>query len=473
MGKYKYLAKNVGVLALSQFGTKILSFFLVPLYTSILTTAEYGIFDLFYTTVSLLIPFLTLNIVDSTLRFTLDKENNNGEIFSISVKYIARGSLIVFVLLLMNWFCNFVPSLKEYGIFLWLLFVLTTVSGLLTNFARGIDKVTDVAVSSVLCSVVLIFLNIIFLIPMGLGLLGYFWANILGLFAQVLYLCVRLKVWNYFKFEVINKNLEREMLDYCKPMIINGVAWWINSTSDRYAVTLLCGVAINGIYSVGYKIPSILNIFQTIFSQAWTLSAVHDFDSKDSSGFFSRMYNMYNMGMTIVCSILIISARILAKILYAKDFFGAWKYVPFLLIGIVFGALSGYIGGIFAAVKNSKIFAKSSMIGALINLILNFILVHFIGALGAAISTAISYWVVWVIRVAHMKKYMEIKLFLKRDYTSYFILLLQSIMLICFKKDGLVIYLIEAAMLFVNVILYRKEIFLGIGLMKKVIKKKI
>ncbi len=63
MTQYKYLAKNIGILAISQFGVKLLSFFLVPLYTSILTTEEYGIYDLFSTTILLLIPFVTLNML--------------------------------------------------------------------------------------------------------------------------------------------------------------------------------------------------------------------------------------------------------------------------------------------------------------------------------------------------------------------------------------------------------------------------
>ena len=85
MGNYKYLAKNIGVLALSNFATKLLSFFLVPLYTSILTTEEYGTYDLFATTVYLLVPILTLNIQDATIRFSLDKNYEKKDIISISL----------------------------------------------------------------------------------------------------------------------------------------------------------------------------------------------------------------------------------------------------------------------------------------------------------------------------------------------------------------------------------------------------
>ena len=64
MSKYKYLLKNIGLLTLSSFATKLLSFFLVPLYTSVLTTRQYGTYDLFNTTVGVLIPIFTLNAVE-------------------------------------------------------------------------------------------------------------------------------------------------------------------------------------------------------------------------------------------------------------------------------------------------------------------------------------------------------------------------------------------------------------------------
>ena len=94
--KYKYLGKNIGLLTLSSFGTKLLSFFLVPLYTHLLSTTDYGIYDIFSTTISLAIPILTINIHDGVLRFLLDKdEQDNKSIFSAGMSLIAVSSLVV------------------------------------------------------------------------------------------------------------------------------------------------------------------------------------------------------------------------------------------------------------------------------------------------------------------------------------------------------------------------------------------
>ena len=467
-GRYKYLLKNVGLLTLGQFGTKILSFFLVPLYTSVLSTTEYGTYDLFNTTIGLLIPILTLNIAESSLRFAIDKNSDRVAIFTISINYILISTVVIILLVVINHCFGAIQIIDDYGFLFILMFAINAFAGMIINFARGIDRIADVSISGIICTSTMLGLNILFLVILHMGILGYFLANLLGAFAQSLYLFIRIKGWAYISFKLSNKKIEKDMTTYSKPLIINSVSWWINNASDRYVVTWLCGVAENGIYSVGYKIPSILNIFQNIFNQSWTLSAVKDFDAEDKDGFFSRMYNLYNFGMVFLCSLMIVFARILARFLYAKDFFEAWKYVPFLMIAIVFGSVSGYIGGIFSAVKKSKIFAQSTAVGAIINLILNIILVYFTGALGAAIATAIAFWIVWAIRVNHLKKYMKIKLQLFRDYTSYLLLFVQASLLLIFNKDSIILYTVETFLTLVILVLYQKEM---VGLIKTVKSK--
>ena len=220
-----------------------------------------------------------------------------------------------------------------------------------------------------------------------------------------------------------------------------------------------CGLAENGIYSVASKIPSILNIFQTIFNQAWTLSAVRDFDAEDKDNFFTNTYRIYNFLMVIVCSAIIVVDKILAKLLYANDFYIAWRYVPWLTIAILFGAISGYIGGFFAAVKDSKIFAKSTLYGAFTNILLNLLLVPFIGVLGASIATALSYLEVWAFRYWHSRKYIKINNRLIRDCISYAVLVIQSVVLLCIYQD-LILYIIELILFTIILLVHLDDISL-------------
>ena len=444
-------------LTVGQFGTKLLSFFLVPLYTSVLTSAEYGTYDLYSVTVSLLIPILTLNIADSTTVFLLDKDSPREGIVSVSLKYYASSVLLFAALVCANRILGLFPLLNTYPAFLLLMFALSGLSQLLLNFARGFDRIKDVAVSGVLCSTVMIALNIVLLIPLRMGLSGYYLAFIGGAFAQSAYLCVSLKIFRFIRTGRQDKKLKKDMLAYSCPMMLNSVSWWVNSVSDRYAVTWLCGIVQNGIYSVAYKIPSILNMFQGIFSQAWTLSAVQDFDRDDRGGFFSKMYGLYNACMTCLCSLLIACARPMARLLYANDFYAAWRFVPFLLVASVFGALSGYLGGIFAAVKDSKSFAASTVAGAALNIVLTVALVWLMGTIGAAIATAAAYILVWAMRMRRAKRIMRLNVAIAKDCAAYALLVVQCAVVLADERFAAWAWVMNGIIFMTVCVLYRKN----------------
>ena len=456
MKKYRYLLKNIGLLTISSFGTKLITFFLVPLYTSILTTQEYGTYDLFNTTISLLIPILTINIQDGVLRFSLgaDREKT-AQVFSYGVKLVGVSSLLICIFAWVNQYFCWVKIFAEYPLFFVLLYITTSYNQIFMNIARGVDRVADLSIAGVISALTGCLLNIWLLVFVKIGLNGYFIAAIGTALAPCIYLGFRLHLGNYLRRNT-DEQLRKDMLAYSAPLVLNAIGWWINSASDRYIVTWICGVAANGIYSVGYKIPSILNVFQTIFNQAWVLSSVKEFDPEDKDGFFVNIYNVYEFLMVGVCALIIIFTRFIARILYAKEFYNAWVYVPFLTISIVFGALSGLIGGVFAAAKDSKIFSISTLVGAAVNTALNIVLVMNIGAIGAAIATAISYTVVWAIRLICVKRHMTLRVQLGRDIISYAVL--GALTGILFLPISRAVYVLLAIFLLaVLVLLYRGE----------------
>ena len=187
MNGYKYLFKNIGLLTLSSFATKILVFFLVPLYTNILTTTEYGTYDLFNTTIGVLIPILTLNIQESVMRFSLEKKYSRNAIITIGAKYLLISNIIVIIGLEINSIFNISILVKQYAIFFFLMYVTQSMSGIIISYIRGIDKIAELSVSSVIASFVTIGLNIVFLAVFKWGLMGYFLANIVGPFFQCIY----------------------------------------------------------------------------------------------------------------------------------------------------------------------------------------------------------------------------------------------------------------------------------------------
>lgn len=452
--KYGYLAKNTVLFTISSFGSKILVFLLVPLYTSILSTSDYGIADLITTTATLLIYVFTINIADSVLRFAIDQKTEQESYLSYGLKVLFSGSLIFGIIILVMWKGQILDWKDYCYLFLFIQFFSTAVYQIASNYLRAIDDIKGVAISGIVTTAVTVLLNILFLIIWRTGVVGYLASMALGPFVATLYCFFRIgKPIFYILKKNPSKKIRKAMRGYSIPLIFNGVAWWMNNSIDKYFVTAICGAAQNGIYAVSYKIPTILTVFHSIFSQAWNLSAIKEFDKNDKDGFFANTYTMYNAILVILCSGLVLFNIPIAKILFAKDFFVAWKYSSVLLVSIVFSALSGFLGSIFTAVKDSKIFAVSTVISAIVNCILNAILIPMWGIQGAAIATAISFFLIWLIRLICTRKYIKWRINLVVDIVAYVILVIQ-VVLEHFENHN---YVGQIICLIILLLLYRKQ----------------
>lgn len=465
--KYRYLFKNTAIFAISSFSTKILSFLLIPVYTAVLTTAEYGIADIINTTGTLLIYILTMNVADSVLRFSIEKVDNSEKILSYGVKILFIGTCICTVLLSGAYFLKLYDWPAIYYGFILIFFISYAFYQIITNYLRGIDKVSAVAFAGLISSVITILSNIIFLVVIKLGILGYLISMVIGPLTASIY-CVfaaKREIKQMF-FSKLEKSTQINMLKYCMPLIFNNIALWINGSLDKYFVTGICGASSNGIYSIAGKIPHILDACIIVFCQAWNLSAIKEFDPEDKDNFFSKTYKVYGAAMTIGCSVIIIMNIPLARFLYSDDFFVAWNYSSILLIATMFNTLTAFIGSIFSAAKSTKIIAITTVISAIINIIMNIVLIPQYGALGAAIATALAYFMMWLIRLFYLKKIMILRFNFVKNITSYILLVLQVI----FEHQADHFYIGQFACICIIVLMYLSEMKMIIE--KTLIKKK-
>ena len=450
--KYKTLFKNVGLLTISNMSSKILVFLLVPLYTSVLTTEEYGTYDLVVTSVQLLFPILTLNIVDAVMRFSMRKDLTVEKIASIGMSFILKSLPIVVAILLVIYKFNIFSQITPYVFFAFFYYLFYVLNQYFIQLAKGCEKVKDMAVAGIISTVTMIGFNVIFLLVVKLGLFGFFLANTLSLALSVVYLAIRLKIFSLVKFSVKDKALKKEMLKYCIPLITVTLSWWVNSSASKYIVSAMCGVAANGLLSVAYKIPNIMGVVQNIFTQAWQISAIKENESKDAKKFYSDTFTFMNMAMVFVCSGLILFTKLIAKFLFANEFYSAWEFVPFLVVASVLNAAAGYLGPILAAQNNSKSMAKSAIYGAVVNIILSVAFVYLIGIQGAAIATMIASFVIYFVRHKELGFILKNKSH-KCNIISWILIILQSVVAIYTKW-----YIVQIAIIIVMVIVYNKQV---------------
>lgn len=460
--RYKSLFKNIGIFTIGNFASKLLVFFLVPLYTSVLSTEEYGNYDIIASTAQLLLPIVTINIADAVMRFMMEKNVNQKAVVAIGFKYMGIATIIVaLALFFIKYFELFHSYIGDYTFIIAVYFFFYMFQNFLPQVAKGIDRTIDIGIAGVLGTIVMLVTNIVFLLYLKWGLEGFFIANILGNAVQVFYYFFRLKIWELWSFADITKELEISMLRYSMPLILVGIGWSLNSSLDKYITTAICGLKDNGLLAIAYKIPNILSMFQLIFNQAWSISAIKEYDSSDRKKYYSTIINNVNMIITLSCSFLIILTRPLAGLLYSKDFYSAWAYVPFLLISATFNLIAGFIGPILAAEKNSKAMGVSALCGVIVNTILNIWLIISMGVLGATIATAMSSFSIYLVRKIAAKN-MLYRDFNKNLYISWILMTSIACVEIWLKN-----YLIEGILFVAIIVVYRKHINI---LIKKIIR---
>lgn len=495
MSKIKYLANNLALFSVSNFVSKILVFLLVPLYTNVLTTREYGIADVFQVTLLLLVPALTVNMGEGALRYGIAQAGKRDLILKIGLKYTFLASALV-ALLGVAATCFVPETYRFFPLYFVILFATNALYEYLILYFQGCEQVKIVVLGSIASTVMIISCNLVFLLLVKLGLRGYLFSQMIAyaVSAGLMLLLGRSAKKNAGRESTADeaaetattaetkdntdntdntgdkKQLEKELLSYGAPLILYSTGSWINNASDRYLVLYLLGAAANGVYGVAYKIPAILMVFQRIFAQAWQMSATKSYQDSESEAFFSMMYRAYHTVMVIGCSVLILLVKPVARFLFQKDFYEAWVFVPPLLISVIFGALTGFLGSINLAHKDSKSMGIATFSGAALNVILNVILIPKTGAMGAAIATAVSYFTMYFAALLITRKHVKIHSNFVRDYLAYAVLIVQSVLMINGKGTRLYLYASLAVLLLF--FMHIKEIAELYERMKGILKRK-
>ena len=434
MGRNKRLFSNTVILGAGTFASKVLVFLLMPLYTAVLSTAEFGVADILTQTANLLMPLAAVGICDAIFRFVLDTGNgdDDGElsrkrIFSSAVAVLLIGGAatlaLVQLLRIFNVFDGYVFLIAAYVI-------CANLHLAAANFLRAIGKTTLFAVQGILNTALTIALNLLFLLGFRMGTLGYVLSVVISDVVMTVMIFFVARLYRYLSPKSISKQTVRSMLKFSIPYIPTTIMWFVTSASDRYIVTAYRGSAENGLYAAAYKLPTLLLLICGVFIEAWQFSVVKDADEKERADFFGDVFKNY-MGIIFMgASVLIAGATILTRLLLADSYYSSYKYVPVLVIAMSFSALVTFLGSVYFVEKKSVMSMLTSMAGAVINIILNFMLIPTRGAMGAAVATAISYFAVYVIRVIDTRNYLKFNMHSVRVAINTVVLIVQTVILI-------------------------------------------
>jgi O-antigen/teichoic acid export membrane protein len=307
------------------------------------------------------------------------------------------------------------------------------------------------AIDGIFTTVVNISLNLIFLLGFRLGVLGYVLSVVLADLASIVFLFYMGRLTAYLRLFGIDKQLRKLMFRFSIPMIPTAIMWWITGVSNSFFITAMLGFDQTGIYNAAYKLPNIIALVSGIFSQAWNMSAITEKNSRTIAKFYSDVFNFYQSIIYVVAAVmLLVIRRMLGFMAVGEGFAGAFRYSPLIILAVVFTCFSTFMGSVYVASKKSVRSMLTVMVGAVANLILNFLLIPVLGINGAALSTLISYVLIFTIRVIDTRSLVFMDL--KPLKMSVNLLLLGSMGAIVMLAENVNFYYISLSVLFLLVV---------------------
>ena len=425
MNKEKQLIKNTAIVSIGKICTQLITFFLLPLYTALLSTEQYGVVDLMNTLVSLFLPIVTLQIEQGIFRYLIDcREDEEGKrkIITTSMLFITIQSILYLVIFFIA--SSFINN--EYKYFLATNLIAGMFSTILLQVSRGLGDNFKYAVGSFISGVVIVVLNVIFIAGFKWGAYGMLAATLIGNVSCALYIFLSKKIYTYIKIKNFEKSTLKEMLKYSIPLVPNMISWWVVDASNRTIVSYVLGVGMNGILSAATKFSNVISTLYSVFNLTWTESAAINIDSEDRDEFFSKILDFIIRFFGALILGIIAFMPFVFSIMINDNFGNAYYQIPILMLGSIFNIGTSFLGSIYVAKKITKEIAKTSILAAIINLVLCLSLVNFIGLYAASIATAISYFAMTAYRAIDSRKYVKLKVN-KNVVISYIIILIITI----------------------------------------------
>lgn len=407
MSETKLLAKNTSLLAVSRLSTQLLLFLMLPFYTAWLTTAEYGLVDLVVTYGSLFAPLVLLNMEMAVFRHLIDARSDKAaqsRMITNAVEITLLASVVVALLFVG---AGLIFDFDLAGVIA-LYFFAVAFGTLVLSTARGLGRIKAFAVAGIAQGVIGVLGVTILLYFMQLGPKGMLIGLSIGALVPALVLAAMLNLPSHLKISARSREVKKQLLGYSLPLIPNSISWWGFNVSDRTILFVVISAAANGIYAVSNRFSGVLTSLWAIFFMSWSETAAKNIDKPGSNELFSQVANTSIKVFGSLAAIGVAATALVFPVVINSRFDEALLYVPALMFASLLNVIVGFYAALYIAKKLTKQVMYTSVVAAVINLVVNLSLVWFIGIWAAAISTVVAYGVLAINRHYDMKKHVTI-----------------------------------------------------------------
>lgn len=409
--KFERLAKDTIVFALGSVGSKAILFLLVPLYTNCLTAEEFGAGELILTYGQLLLPIVSCMFYDAVLRFGASIHETREDVALAGTIACGLSAALSTALLPVFWM---VPSVGRWGILLSAYLSISSFYQLCINYLKAKGRNAAFAVAGIVATAITALTAILFVAVLRWGVGGYVLSSVIGVTGGALVALTRSSILADCRRGAFDRGLWKRMFAYSAPLVFTNVAWWVVNSSDRLMVEAMVGQSALGLYAAAAKIPSLINVIVAVFSQAWGLSSIREVEGDGDTKFSSDVFRFYSAVTFGAAMGAIAVVKPFMGVYVGPDFQSAWSYTPLLLSAAVFYALATYYASLYSAIKRTVNGMVTTMVCALVNVVINYFGIAAFGTWGAVLGTVCAYALLLVVRMVDVGRYLEISVDIRK-----------------------------------------------------------
>ena len=387
----KSLARNSFIYYLSNILTKGISFFLLPLYTSILSREDYGVLELMSIISTMVIILFTFQIGQGVARYYNELQDQKQiQIYTSTVIYFSIASFGVFTIL----FILFLPQVSYYlslteseTVFAIASITLNGLFYMSQNQLRWKIKPVQEMISSLTYNLCTIGFTIYFIVLLEEGITGIFKAQCIGALIGMIVAFVfsRSDYGLYFSKQVLTK-----LLSFSLPLLPGAMSIFVYMFTDRICIKEMLGLDELGVYSVGSKIATILTFAGIGVSTAISPLIYKHYKEGETPDKIALLFRIFCGLSFILVAFLSFFADVVIQTMTNELYAAAVPIIPFLLYAVFLNSLTLFSPGLSIAKKTSRR-SIIAMVAGILNLILNILLIPYFGIVAAAIATFVSF----------------------------------------------------------------------------------
>lgn len=411
----QYLTYMLGML-LQRAG----SFVLIPIYTSALSTADYGALELLSNFVGLASLFVVLGVpgaVNKCFHRDCDGDAERRDLVGTSVLFTVPMALVIVAVALLfdRRLAVLVFQREDWAPYVRLALVclaLMQTSMIPMELLRTLGRAKQYVAFSVVQMVVQISLSVALLLIWKLGVVAVLTANVAG------YAAIQLgSLW----FLLGNCRLTfswrhlKSLAAFGLLLIPISACGWIVNVSDRFFLQRLASDAEVGLYALGYKFGMLVELVLVLpFQKAWNPYYFSVADKPEGRTVFGRVLTYYVALIGLGVGLLSACGEPLIRVLAHPDYYAAASVIPMIALSYGLSGLVMCLSTGLIVTHKTRIVALVAVIGAAVNTALNIVLIGPMGMMGAAISTLATFAVTFGLTCWAVTRWYPVPVELKR-----------------------------------------------------------